>query len=341
MRQKITGKLLSTAAWILVISTFSLSQVKKNGSLEYNSPEQFSVDHILFDWQDTVRNRNIPVKIYYPALENKKPVACAVIIFSHGLGGNREGYEYLGRHWASRGYISVHLQHIGSDDAVWKGNSQTMKKMRRAAMDPMNALNRVVDVRFAIDRLEAMNKTDKIFQGMFDINRIGVAGHSFGANTAMMIAGQKAAVNIGLDKSLADPRVKAAIAMSAPVPKIKSKLDKVYSGIGIPVMHMTGTKDDSPVSETKAAERRLPFDHTTASDQFLIIFKDGDHMIFSGRNRLIINKDDKDALFQEYIKAASTAFWDAYLNKNNIAKSWLKGGGFENYLGSYGTFETK
>ena len=39
-----------------------------------------------------------------------------MIVFSHGLGGTRDGYEYLGRHWASYGYVSVHLQHKGSDD---------------------------------------------------------------------------------------------------------------------------------------------------------------------------------------------------------------------------------
>ena len=40
--------------------------------------------------------------------------------FSHGLGGNREGSAFLGKHWAARGYIAVFLQHPGSDDSVWK-----------------------------------------------------------------------------------------------------------------------------------------------------------------------------------------------------------------------------
>ena len=50
---------------------------------------------------------------------NTAPVP--VILFSHGLGGNREGSKFLGEHWAARGYVAVFLQHPGSDDSVWKG----------------------------------------------------------------------------------------------------------------------------------------------------------------------------------------------------------------------------
>jgi predicted dienelactone hydrolase len=301
----------------------------------------YEVKTFYLELHDSARNREVPMKIYYPSFIETRAETCPVIIFSHGLGGTRDGYEYLGRRWAGIGYVSVHLQHIGSDDAVWKGNSKPMKSMRRAAMNPMNAVNRVNDVRFVIDLLTAMNRTDNIFRGRLDLNRIGVAGHSFGANTAMMIAGQKVAVSLGLDKSFADPRVKAVIAMSVPVPKKKAILDKVYSGIRIPVMHMTGTKDDSLVADTKASERRLPFDHTNAPDQYLIIFKGGDHMVFSGRPRQGFGDSSKDAVFQEYIISATTAFWDAYLKGDQAAKNWLAGGGFMKYLDGYGTFELK
>jgi predicted dienelactone hydrolase len=59
-----------------------------------------------FDWRDSARDRDVPVKIYYPK-DLGGPVP--VVIFSHGLGGSREGYEYLGRHWAGCGFVSVHV----------------------------------------------------------------------------------------------------------------------------------------------------------------------------------------------------------------------------------------
>ena len=81
-------------------------------------------------WQDSRRQRQVPVKIYYPA-DGAGPFP--VIIFSHGLGGSREGYQYLGRHWASHGYVSVHLQHLGSDQAVWENSSCKLLSLRQAA----------------------------------------------------------------------------------------------------------------------------------------------------------------------------------------------------------------
>jgi hypothetical protein len=31
----------------------------------------------------------------------------SLLIFSHGLGGTCEGYEYLGTHWSKKGYIKI------------------------------------------------------------------------------------------------------------------------------------------------------------------------------------------------------------------------------------------
>ena len=51
-------------------------------------------DFVRADWHDVARNRDVPAKIYFPT-EGAGPFP--VIIFSHGLGGTREGYEYLAR----------------------------------------------------------------------------------------------------------------------------------------------------------------------------------------------------------------------------------------------------
>jgi len=297
----------------------------------------YSVEIVRYDWQDAKRDRKVPVKIYYPRNgEGSLPV----IIFSHGLGGTREGYEYLGRHWASHGYVSVHLQHPGSDDGVWReaAVSDKMGSMRRAAANPGNAINRPLDVSFAIDQLEKLNQEKSPFQNKLDLGRIGVAGHSFGAYTTLAVAGQTFFPGGGKETSRTDPRVKAAIPMSAPAPANKRQLDLVYGKIKIPCFHMTGTQDSSPIGDTKPEERRLPFDHSNSSDQFLITFKDGDHAIFSGRGRLLANAKDEE--FQKLICASSTAFWDAYLRGDAKAKAWLLND-FKAVLGPEGSFEVK
>jgi hypothetical protein len=164
---------------------------------------------------------------------------------------------------------------------------------------------------------------------------VGVAGHSFGAYTTLASAG---AAYSALAAGGGDARIKAAIPMSAPVPKNKARLDEAYAGVKIPCLHMTGTEDNSPIGDTKAFERRLPFDHCRNSDQFLITFTGGDHMIFGGRERLLGGA--KDAEFQRLICQSSLAFWDAYLRSEAAAKEWLSTK-YKDALGKEGVFEVK
>jgi predicted dienelactone hydrolase len=278
----------------------------------------------------------VPVKIYSPAQEGGP---FPVIIFSHGLGGSREGYAYLGRHWGSHGYVSVHLQHLGSDKSVWENSWNRLLALRQAARQPVNALNRPRDVSFALDQLELLNQGEGAFKGRLDLGRVGVAGHSFGAHTTLAAAGLVLGRPEVREISLADPRVKAAIPMSAPVPR-KTDLSRAYASIAIPCLHMTGTKDDSPIGETRAKERRLPYDHMHGADQYLVTFQDGDHMIFSDHRRPWGRARD-DSHFHELIILASTAFWEAYLKGEAPARRWLAGGGLGQALGGDATLEMK
>jgi len=300
----------------------------------------YRVEVIREVWLDEARRREVPVKIYYP-VDIKGPAP--LVIFSHGLGGSREGYEYLGRFWAENGLISVHLQHVGSDEAVWKGKKEPLAEMRRAAANPANASDRAKDVSFALDTLEKINIQPGPLKGLINLQKIGLAGHSFGAHTTLLIAGQRMILPGGRELSFADKRVRAAIPMSAPVPLNKRNLDRVYGSISIPCFHMTGTLDDSPIGETRAEERRLPFDYIQKADQYLVIFKEGDHMIFSGRPRMVTFsvRDEKDKAFQEMIKELSLVFWKAYLEEDKKARGWLREGGARKYLEGQATFEFK
>ncbi|MCE9589879.1 MAG: hypothetical protein K8S99_05085 [Planctomycetes bacterium] len=304
------------------------------------APGTHKVSTLEADWTDAARRRAVPVKIYYPAdLTPKTPAP--LIIFSHGLGGTREGYEYLGRHWAEHGYICVHVQHIGSDDAVWRNNPAPMDSMRRAAIDPGNIINRPLDVSFAIDQALRLNGDEKSpLHGLIDAERIGVAGHSFGAYTTLAVAGQVFTLPGGNQKSLGDKRVKAAIAMSSPVPARRGNFAESYGPITVPCFHMTGTKDMSIIGTTLAENRRVPFDHMHLADQYLLTFKDGDHMVFSGVTRRR-GDGSHDAAYHALILDSSTAFWDAYLRGDKPSRVWLGGDGFKSDLKDQGTFEIK
>jgi predicted dienelactone hydrolase len=304
------------------------------------SPEKpdHKVATLLVTWHDPARDRDVPVEIYYPA-HAKAP--CPMIIFSHGLGGNRFGYSYLGQHWAGCGYISVHLQHIGSDDAVWRGAGiNGYAALTRSVADPKNALNRAEDVSFAIDEMLRLSRMTNLggydpLRGLVNEKAIGMAGHSFGAWTTLAVVGEKT----GASQPFTDSRIKAAVAMSAPVPGGPEKAKGQFAAIAVPVFHMTGTRDDSPIGETKAADRRIPFDQSTTPGTCLLILDGADHMTFSGHIFGAFRQDD--ARYQALILAGSTAFWDVTLRGDQAAGDWLYKGGFAALLGKEGTFETR
>lgn len=298
-----------------------------------------TTDSIELPWKDASRNREVPSKAYFPA-EGVGPFP--IVLFSHGLGGTRENYEYLGRQWAASGYVCIHLQHPGSDDSAWKGQNQPIASMTRAASF-QNAVERDKDAKFALDQLELLNTTDGRLKGKLDLKSIGLAGHSFGAQTTLMLAGQKLG-GVGpllsrLNSGFSDDRMKAAIPMSAPVPANKNSLDQAFASIKIPIFYMTGTLDDSPIGETTAGQRRMLYDHTRSPATYLLTLAGGDHMTFSGR--AAPRKDMNDQTHQKLIRIASTAFWDAYLKNDAVARKWLNESGLKQLLGTDGVFEQK
>jgi predicted dienelactone hydrolase len=293
----------------------------------------FTVKTLYQEWADSSRSRILPVKIYYPTgVKGPFPV----ILFSHGLGGSREAGEFWGSHWAGYGYVSVHIQHPGSDSSIWKNSSpSTVKRDAQEAANGSNLVARVKDVSFAITRLTRLNNEEPL-KGKLDLTKIGMSGHSFGGATTMAIAGQR--YGAAKEISAADSHVKAAIAFSAPARK--GDAADTYGTITIPVMVITGTKDDSPINDTRAEERRIPFDGMKKPSKFLVIFKDGDHMVFGGRARRR-GEGGADAFITKEVKMASLAFWDVYLKNDRSALTWLSGGGFASSLGKGGTFEQK
>ena len=284
-----------------------------------------------FTWHDASRNRDVPARIYAPASGGPYPV----IIFSHGLGGTDKAYSYLGEYWAAHGYVCVHVQHIGSDSAVlWPPEN-----MQLAMKNLDNYVNRPKDISFAIDQVTAMNSAPGLWHGKFDLDHIGVAGHSFGAYTTMAIAGANPVASDGTVEKLADPRVKAVIAMSTPPVK-----NQDFANVHIPALHLTGTDDQIHIMRNDAvSSRRIPFDQARGPDTYLIIFTGANHMTFSGRVGLLESEDQKqrDTVIHPEICEVTTTFWNAYLKGKQNAGLWLAKGGLAKWIDGKGTAEIK
>jgi predicted dienelactone hydrolase len=248
--------------------------------------EALDVDASLFsaqnlDWFDTQRQRRVPAKLYLPAgtaLQGPVPL----VVFSHGIGGSREGYSYLGRYFAAHGYGSLHVQHVGSDRQVWMGNPFALVARLGDAAQASEALNRVQDVRYALDQLLANPEV-----AQFDTRRIVVAGHSYGANTTMLIAGAQVEQQ-GRSVSLRDPRISGAIVISAPPFYGQGDPKTILSGIDVPTLHITATQDVIQIpGYVSGLQDRIDVFNAMGSDRavpkVLAVFKDGSHSIFTDR----------------------------------------------------------
>ena len=143
---------------------------------------------IDFDWTDSARSRTVPARLHWPT--NIAPGArMPLIVFSHGMGGSRRGYSYLGRYWAARGIASLHVQHTGSDSSLWVGNPLAVVDRLQRAAHESEALGRAWDLSFALDRL--LSSGAGPYGAQIDRRRIVVAGHSYGANTALLAVGAR------------------------------------------------------------------------------------------------------------------------------------------------------
>lgn len=297
----------------------------------------FSVDSIRLEWTDTQRNRNVPIKIHFPKSRDQ---VCPVIIFSHCLGGSREGYGYLGRYWSQYGYVCVHPQHPGSDASIWQNlpPGHVMQALRSAALEPNNPKDRLLDIAFILRELMTLAPMSGRLFPILDFTRMGIAGHSFGSMTTLTIAEHDF---VEMDDSLPSHlHFNAALAMSSPIPKSPERQVAEFGQIKIPCLHMTGTEDTIPISTTRAEERRIPFDCTHLAPSYLLNFQGGDHMVFAGlaRNKA---REQADAFIHTLIEDSSLAFWDCYLKEDPRAKDWLENGGLTNSLGTRGHFEMK
>jgi predicted dienelactone hydrolase len=323
---------LPLAFWVLLIALLFVAKLTWAEPYKQGvGPHR--VETILMSFQDEQRDRAVPVKVYVPMVDGG---AFPVVLVSHGLGGSRDGLAYLGNHLASHGYMTVHMQHLGSDASVWKGlpAKDILPAMRKAANTPRVAIDRAGDVPFVLDRLEQLNQDEHSkLAGKIDADRIAIAGHSFGAWSAMAAGNMTVGGQHG--KSFGDPRIRCIIPLSPPVAQPRQRA-ATYATLNVPALFMTGTLDTSRINHTTAEDRLIPYQlmpgpADNGSPKYLVNFNGADHMTFSGETkrslRSKVSKEDNRA-FHTIILQTTTAFLDCYLLDDKDAQTWLHHGGF-------------
>ncbi len=283
--------------------------------------EPIAAEILELSVHDQERRREIPLRLMLPSPKPARPAP--VILFSHGLGGTRRTSEFLGVHWAARGYAVVFPQHAGSDDSVWKDSPMGQRRAAfiRAA-SPKNAQDRVLDIHAVLDALIGWAITDgHPLAGRLDLSHIGMSGHSFGAITTQTLSGQADSL---VQKRQSDRRIHAAIAMSPAIPP-QADLTTVFGSVRIPWLMMTGSKDYAPIGRMSPETRRDVFNHLPQTiDRYELVLGGAHHFAFTS-NELPAEMPPRNTHHHRTILRISTAFWDAYLRQDPSAKLWLQG----------------
>ncbi|MBI5250506.1 MAG: protein kinase [Desulfomonile tiedjei] len=327
---------VGTALAVVIVLIAVAAALKKYRTVRASAPNK--VQTAKYDWYDAQRNREVPVRVYFPAGEHG---ALPAIIFSHAVGGSRDSAEYLGKYWAAHGYVSAHIQHRGSDAQGKKEGFPLGAAVRETVQRLSHIVERTRDAHFAVDQLERVNRDDKTLRGSIDLGRIGMAGHSLGAFTTLAVVGATITFPQGREESFVDHRIKAALLVnSIASPRQKPILNRMLSGVKIPCMHITGSPERGPGVGVTPDDRRLMFDNIRGSDQYLIVFGVADHDVLPHQPSTGEQEANASAI-HDLICISSTAFWDAYLKADAKAGAWLTDGGLEAKLGNLGTVQKK
>ncbi len=266
-----------------------------------------------------------------PATSQRYPL----IVISHGYPGNRYLMSHLGENLASKGYVTVAIDHTDSTYSDQAAIGSTL-------------LNRPLDQRFVIDYLAQL---DTPLGRIIDTNVVGVIGYSMGGYGALVFAGAgvtEAATEYswgtpnGLlarhlagseeHEALIDPRVRATIAIG-PWGRNAGLWDAgSMAGLRIPTLLMAGSSDDVSVYEAI----RTIFDEATGIDRHLLTFEYANHNAAAPIPAPVESWQPVETLdfipFEHYADAVwdtvrmnnvaqhfATAFFDLHL-KNDVSK---------------------
>lgn len=277
----------------------------------------------LFDgsWTQASRQRELPWRMRLPSASGTVPL----VIYSHGLGGSREGGQAWGAAWADAGIAVLHLQHPGSDEAAVRQGGVGLRQAATADQ----FVERLLDVRFAIDELQRRRLSGEPPWSRIAVDSIGVAGHSFGALTTQAIAGQKYP---GVE-GLSDPRPKAFVALSPALPVgVKMDFAQAFADVGRPFFALTGSRDFSPTQGSASAQRAGVYDALPKGQRALLWLDGATHQTFGGNRVSQMRQDGSDPSNENHsldrhsalIALATGAWWRWRLKGEDAARQMLE-----------------
>lgn len=205
-----------------------------------------------------------------------------LVIISHGYPGNRYLMSHIGENLASKGFVTVSIDHKDSTYDDQKAFGSTL-------------YNRSFDQLFVLNEIDRLGKagSGSFLSGLVDASRTGIIGYSMGGYGVVNVIGggysdasvvgaqappnkllaARAASNPTYQKAR-DPRIKAAIAIG-PWGMQGGFWDlEGLKGIRTPVLFVAGSADD--VSGYEKGTRAI-YQGAVNADRYLLTFVNANH----------------------------------------------------------------
>ncbi|HAA27204.1 MAG TPA: hypothetical protein DCE56_05380 [Cyanobacteria bacterium UBA8553] len=311
----------SPSPWVRNPNKFSqLPDLRQPGSIQY------SMETLMLN--DLSRGRSFPVDFYLPTSPSRE--LAPLVVISHGLGSDRQTFQYLATHLASYGFAVAVPEHPGSNAQQFQA---LINGLANEVTAPSELIDRPLDIKFLLDELK------RSYSGRINWQQVGVLGQSFGGYTALALAGAKINfeqlqkdcdpsndfLNLSLllqcrglalpptDYQLSDERVKAAIAIN-PIGSTmfgQSQLSKIQ----VPLMLVAGSDDTAAPA---LPEQIQPFTWLTTPNKYLVLLKDGTHFSTLGASADAVPLPVRvvgptPEVARTYMKALSLAFFETYI----------------------------
>lgn len=147
--------------------------------------------------------RSIKINSYNNIPISRKEVLYPVIIFSPGLGMDRDCIIYNIERLVRAGYVVFTLGHLYEADFAILPDGTIIEQAKKIADSTFEEKQQLIDIRkedilFLLDELKILRNEDELIKGKLDLNKIGIMGHSLGGAAVLNVASE-------------DTRIKAVI----------------------------------------------------------------------------------------------------------------------------------
>jgi hypothetical protein len=153
--------------------------------------------------------RRMKINTYNDIAISEKEILYPVIIYSPGLGMDRDCLIYNIEKLVSEGYIVFSVGHIYDTDFTILPDGKIIEQAKHVANSTIEEKDQLVNVRkediiFLLDELKILNSKDEIIKDKLNLDKLGIIGHSIGGAAVFRAASEDTRIKavVMLDGSL-------------------------------------------------------------------------------------------------------------------------------------------